>query len=375
MKKTALLFISTLLLFSLQGSPHYNSLYEAVPEFINNPGTTNITSNTTKSEMQKVSVTNRSFDGAITAKIFKSVLVDDNNTKWFLTEAGIVSFDGKKWTLSDKNNSVPTQNLKDMAYQLSPEGAEVIIASPNGASVAILPINETSGVTTYNSETSPIQSNNVIKLAIGKGDIKWFGTDKGIAGLSNKKWFTPAYEDSYPAIIFQAYPITSMATSPEGDSLYVGTQGAGIARVYRDKVDAISGASVYAQWGPIILPSDNIYSVYIASDRSKWFGTDLGVAKHTGDNTLENWTVYTTDDGLVNNFVQAIAEDKKGRLWFGTKEGISVFDGTVWSSFTAADGLNSNNILTIAVDNDNVVWIGTDNGVISYGNDAFVSYK
>jgi ligand-binding sensor domain-containing protein len=44
------------------------------------------------------------------------------------------------------------------------------------------------------------------------------------------------------------------------------------------------------------------------------------VAKHTGNNTLENWTVFTTEDGLADNFVQAIAADDNGKYWFGTKK-------------------------------------------------------
>jgi ligand-binding sensor domain-containing protein len=215
----------------------------------------------------------------------------------------------------------------------------------------------------------------VVRVTAGKNNIRWFGTDMGVSAFKNDKWLTNSYEEVYPGIIFKEYPITSMATSPGGDSLYIGTEGAGIARIYRDNVDGISGASVYAQWGPIILPSDKIYSILIASDGAKWFGTDAGIAKHTGDNTLDNWTVFTTDEGLADNFVQAIAEDKNGKLWFGTKGGVSVFDGSAWTSIKMEDGLNSNNILSITVDKDGVVWLGTDNGLLSYNNGEFVSYK
>jgi ligand-binding sensor domain-containing protein len=155
----------------------------------------------------------------------------------------------------------------------------------------------------------------------------------------------------------------------------VGTDGAGVARVYRNEVDGISGASVYAMWGPIIIPSDTIHSVFIAPDGTKWFGTNLGLAKHTGNNTLDNWTVYTTDEGLVNNDVQAIAIQVNGNHWFGTKGGVSVFDRFGWTSYTTANGLCSNNVLCIAVDKDDVVWLGTDNGVNCFKNGEFVSFK
>ena len=310
----------------------------------------------------------------IPAKDFFAVIVDDNNIKWFITEAGIVSFNGKEWKLHNKNRKVPTQNLKNFAFEHNPHGSELWIASPNGATVASLPIDARTGATTYDTANTSILSKNVVRIAIGKSPLRWFGTDKGISAFRNSKWLSPSYNEIYPESMFEEFMITSMATDCSGDSLYVGTEGAGVARVYRN-VDAISGASNYAQWGPIILPSDKIYSIFIAYDGSQWFGTDQGIARHTGNKTLENWTAFTTDSGLVHNFVQAIAADNNGKFWFGTKGGVSVFDGSVWTSFTIDDGLNSNNILCIAVDLDGVVWLGTDNGVNCYKNGEFISFK
>jgi len=310
----------------------------------------------------------------IPVKCFSAVIVDDDNVKWFITEAGIVSFNGEEWKLHNKNNKVPTQNLKDIAFEHNPHGSELWITSPNGATVASLPIDGRTGATTYQTENTSILSKNVVRVAIGKSLLRWFGTDKGVSAFRNNKWLSPSYDEIYPESMFGEFAITSMATNHTGDSLYVGTEGAGIARVYTN-VDGISGASSYAQWGPIILPSDKIYSIFVAYDGTQWFGTDQGIARHTGNKTLEGWTAFTTGDGLVNNFVQAITADNNGKLWFGTKGGVSVFDGSAWASFTVDDGLNSNNVLCIAVDHDGVVWLGTDNGVTCCKNLKFIRYK
>jgi ligand-binding sensor domain-containing protein len=312
----------------------------------------------------------------IQAKTFYSAFVDNNNTKWFLTEAGIVSYSGDKWVLHNENSKIGSANLKDFAFRNTQTGSEFWVVSPNGATVTTLPFDDKSEAKTFVSDNASMISNNVVKVAFGNGPLRWFATDKGIAAFSDNKWLTLSYDDTYPYAMFKEYPITSIATNPSGDTLYVATDGAGIARVYHNDVDVISGASVYAQWGPIILPSDKIYSIYISPGGTKWFGTDQGVATHTGSNTLENWTVYTTSEGLVNNFVQAITADKKGNLWFGTKGGgISVFDGAKWTSYTTDNGLTSNNILCLTVDNDGVVWIGTDDGVTSWNGQSFSSYR
>ena len=308
-------------------------------------------------------------------KIFRSIVVDNDNTKWFITKLGIVSFNGEKWILHNKNRKVPAQDLKGFAFEVNPNGQELWIASPKGATVASLPVDGRTGATTYHTENTTILSNNVVDVAIGKSPLRWIGTDKGISAFRDDTWLKGDYDDLYPQTLFQDYPITAMATNREGDSLYVGTNGAGIARVQRNDVDGITGASVYAKWGPILLPSDNIYSVCIASNNTKWFGTDKGLARHTGKKTLANWTVFTTKDGLINNFVQAITADSTGHVWLGTKGGASLFDGSTWTSFTKDNGLNSNNILCICIDKTGVVWFGTDDGVSSYDGQKFTGYR
>jgi ligand-binding sensor domain-containing protein len=207
--------------------------------------------------------------------------------------------------------------------------------------------------------------------------LRWFGTDKGISAFyNNKKWLTPDYQSLYPPVLFEYYPITAMATTRQGDSLYVATEGGGVARVFKNNVDAISGASAYAKWGPIEMPSDSVYSLCIARDGTQWIGTAKGVARHIGNNTLENWTVFNTDNGLVDNFVQAIATEPFGKnVWFGTRGGVSVFDGTNWTSYTMKDGLISNNILFIMTDKNGIVYLGTDNGLMVYNFGQLTCYQ
>jgi len=326
-------------------------------------------------DYQEISVTIQTFDKGIKVKCFNSVLVDNDNIKWFLTEDGIVSFDGDKWLFHNKNKKIPKKDIQDIVLDNSPSGGGIWFASAGGAALASLPLNSKSAATLYNTGNAPLLSNNILAVATGKSPIRWFGTDKGISAFGNDKWLKNSYQRKYRERMFAEFPITSMATTPHGDSLYVGTDGAGVARVYRDNIDAVSGASEYAQWGPIDIPSDNVYSICITPDGTQWFGTDRGVARHIGQRTLSNWTVFNTGNGLVNDYVQAIAFDENGILWFGTKGGLCSFDGKVWKSYTANEGLSSNNILCVAIDKNNIVWCGTDNGVISFNNGLFTIYK
>jgi ligand-binding sensor domain-containing protein len=333
------------------------------------------TENIVTEGMQKFTVVNRPFSKKFKAKTFYSGLVDNNNTKWFLTETGIASYNGENWFSYHKNKDLPSENLRNFAYEFSSEGPGLWLATPDGIKAAILPVNNKAGIITYNTENTSILSNNILAVVVGKSALRWFGTDKGISAFYNNKWLTESYRAVYNEAMFRNCPVTAMATTPGGDSLYVATKGAGVARLYRDKVDAISGASEYSQWGSIDIPSDYVYSICITPDGTQWFGTDKGAARHTGNITLANWTRFNKENGLADDFVQAIAVDKQGKLWFGTKGGVSIFDGSAWTSLSTKDGLCSNNILCITVDKNGIVWAGTDNGVMSFDNTEIVCYK
>lgn len=66
-----------------------------------------------------------------------------------------------------------------------------------------------------------------------------------------------------------------------------------------------------------------------------------------------NYTVthYTTANGLADNSVNSIIQDRRGFMWFGTKEGLSRFDGTSFKNFYArkndSTGLPGNNISSL----------------------------
>jgi hypothetical protein len=323
------------------------------------------------------SVVKRSFSEGFKGKKFYAAVLNDNDGKYYLSDAGIVSGNGRSFTLLNGNPQIPYKSLKHLVYELSGDGPQFWIATSDGAFAASAQRDtELNYVTNYDTSNSDILSNNVLSIAVGRHQLRWFGTDKGISALNSNEWLTPDYQSLYPQVLFEYYPITSMATTSQGDSLYVATEGGGVARVFKNSVDAISGASAYAKWGPIEMPSDSVYCICIAKDGTQWIGTNRGAARHIGNNTLENWTVFNTANGLVDNFVQAIATEPFGNnIWFGTKGGVSVFDGTNWTSYTMNDGLISNNILFIMTDKNGVVYLCTDNGLMVYNFGQLTCYQ
>lgn len=77
-----------------------------------------------------------------------------------------------------------------------------------------------------------------------------------------------------------------------------------------------------------------------------------------------NVRYYTINEGLANNAVYSIAQDMKGRMWFGTIDGVHSFDGNnirVWRD-ERIPSLGSS-IYTIREDDRQRLWIGSDQGL------------
>lgn len=91
----------------------------------------------------------------------------------------------------------------------------------------------------------------------------------------------------------------------------------------------------------------------------------------------QQWTNFTTaNSGLVNDYINSIAEDTSGNMWFGTNGGVSKFDGTTWTNYTTANsGLVSDTVNAIAIDDQNKIWFGTMAGVSKFKNGVWTTYN
>lgn len=67
---------------------------------------------------------------------------------------------------------------------------------------------------------------------------------------------------------------------------------------------------------------------------------------------------FDTEDGLVNNSVSSIAEDKYGFIWFGTKNGICRFDGQNFVSFGESEV-----VVGSCSDSNGNIWYSTSSGL------------
>ncbi|HKH62687.1 MAG TPA: two-component regulator propeller domain-containing protein, partial [Flavitalea sp.] len=72
----------------------------------------------------------------------------------------------------------------------------------------------------------------------------------------------------------------------------------------------------------------------------------------------------TEREGLKDNDVESIFEDKSGNLWIGfLNGGVSMYDGKRFIHFTDEQGLSNNEVITISEDKAGNLWFGTATGL------------
>ncbi len=76
---------------------------------------------------------------------------------------------------------------------------------------------------------------------------------------------------------------------------------------------------------------------------------------------------YTTDQGLSNDHITAIAKDRLGFLWIGTTNGLNRFDGRTFTIFRHdpkdIHSIPHDNISAITLAPDGLIWVSTTGGL------------
>ena len=83
-----------------------------------------------------------------------------------------------------------------------------------------------------------------------------------------------------------------------------------------------------------------------------------------------NISQLSIQNGLSNNSVRCIYQDKKGFIWFGTYDGLNRYDGTEFKTFrnriSDSTSLPHNYIYTVHEDAQHNIWVGTGQGLSIY---------
>ena len=140
--------------------------------------------------------------------------------------------------------------------------------------------------------------------------------------------------------------ILSSVVEDARGTLWVGTNGSGVARFTHGKVSFLDSRDGVG---------DAVYALHPDRDGRLWVGTNGFGVSRLRDGCF---TSYTSREGLSRDFAYTLFEDRGGTLWAGTGGGLDRFDG---AAFVRASPPfeGSFAVRSIAEGPDGALWVGT----------------
>lgn len=163
---------------------------------------------------------------------------------------------------------------------------------------------------------------------------------------------------------FEGLPIRAMEQTAEGE-WYIGIDGAGIQvydrafqrkNNYRNDVDNL-----------LSLSSDGVYDLMTDREGILWVATYGGGVNKLDPygNVFRHLThIPNTKQSLAHPFTRAILEDEEGRIWFGTKDGVSIWERSTdrWQHLLREVPGAPRQIVTSLTEQGGHIWAATFQG-------------
>ncbi len=100
-----------------------------------------------------------------------------------------------------------------------------------------------------------------------------------------------------------------------------------------------------------------------------WLATFQGVFQYDGRSFIN----IISEVSSARFF--SVLEDRRGNMWFGSiGSGVYCFDGKSFQNFTTNDGLPNNEILSIYEDRSGGIWLGVNGGASHYDGESFRNF-
>jgi PAS domain S-box-containing protein len=128
------------------------------------------------------------------------------------------------------------------------------------------------------------------------------------------------------------------------------------------------------------LVNNGVREIYEDRQGRLWFSTTGGLSClerfESASNAKPVFKNYTKLDGLLHDSVEWVLEDKVGNFWIATRgAGLSYFDGRSFRNFGEADGLTAKTIWVLRFDRQGKLWIGSSEGLHSFDGKTFKNYS
>jgi len=273
----------------------------------------------------------------------QSVYVDDTDLLWVGTEKSGIAFSGK------------------YIYRFGSELIGDITAIAQADSGKIWYGTSDNGLIGYNGTLS---SKKVTALEFTSDGSLWVGSKRN--GLTRiKDGSATIYsqaKDSTRSTLIDDH-INDLCTDKVGN-LWIATNGG--LQVYNPRMNSFS--SYTRESGKLNTNSVTCLAYNKNSKENNLFiGTSEGLVILNLSNTEKTVLTGNTTNvkTFTNNYITQVLQDSRGLLWIGTREGLNILnlDNDQLDYLTEKQGLCNNNICGLAEDKNHNIWVTTSSGV------------
>jgi signal transduction histidine kinase/ligand-binding sensor domain-containing protein len=267
---------------------------------------------------------------------------------WLGTDEGLAQFDGYDFAVFNKENGALPSNSVGALW-----------AARDGA----LWIGTTGGLTLYRdrkfttyTEKDGLANTFISSITEDQSGALWMAAGIFVSRFQNGKFtnYTPG----------ERLPIESPRAVYSGrdGALYV-AGFAGVARLEGDRFVSVIGPPEVAGDLVTTLTQDHHGNLWVAGPSGLLMRTPAGKLR-----------LFQTKDGLPENFVRSLWEDRDGSLWAGTNGGLARLENGRFVSNPVATSRERDWVRCIYEDTEGNLWVGMNSGLNRFRDDIFTTY-
>lgn len=287
----------------------------------------------------------------------RRIYQDHKGNIWLgTTQDGVCKYDGSTLNYLSKNDGLAGVCIKAM---IEDTAGNLWLATENGISRY-----DGKRFTNYTARDG-LAGNDVFCMLFDRNSVLWVGTTNGVSRFDGKAFNTfvlPGTNTVSANPRFKAMAILAICEAANGD-IWFGTGGSGVLRY--------NGNTFTTYTEKDGLPNNSVWCISQDRNDNLWFGTRGGGATSYNGKTF---TTFSEQDGLAGNNISDILQDKSGNIWFATSgRGVAKYDGNKFSTIKDQSGITENHVQCIYQDRSGRLWFGFSGGLFRLENGVLVN--
>jgi len=160
--------------------------------------------------------------------------------------------------------------------------------------------------------------------------------------------------------------VTAFVQDDEG-KFWIGTNGGGVS-VFNPQSGNFKNYLYFSDHTKDQISSNWVFDVIIDRNKKVWAATSNGLDHFNREKDIFESYALTDDNRVISNLMYALCEDSKGNIWVGSYYGLYNIDKNTGKPtlITTSDGLPDNMITGIEEDRDHSLWLSTGKGLCRY---------